>query len=189
MNFTDALEEAARFAANPSPGTTQRISMHIATNQAGWVGAAQRGVTPAGAVVSYASGPVSYFAPGSFGKYGRLPARLATPSKQGLPYLFSNRNAFWPAANGGGGGFGTTGVQQPFDANSADLLGVSVSRGLLGSVEGHFTLRTWGDAKFTVPFTELGGILVGEGPAIGNAAGIETAVYTLSVEIGYQYIG
>jgi hypothetical protein len=187
MNFHDALKEAARFAKSPTPGFHQIVAVSISTGQAGWIGPPTR-ESVGSSVASYARGQLSYFELGIFGKYKLIPERLATPSKQGIPYLFDNRKDFWPTKPVPFGQLPTQGVIQPFDAKSADSLGISISA--IGTdVTAYFTLRTWDNAKFSVELKPFGGVLVGEGPAIGNTAGTSIAVYTVSFDIGYTYLG
>lgn len=185
MNFQDALTEASRFHDQPKGRWEQAISVAITTNQRGWTG--QPGSSKTGMIVSYAHGQLTYVRPASHTPSAKLWGWFETSRGAYLPYMFDNRGSHWPGQPGGGGSFGTLGTPQPFDSRQADKLGFSII-GDPANPTATFTLHSWNDARFEVELTPLGDILVGTGPAIGNSAGTQTAVYTVAFEISYNLL-
>jgi hypothetical protein len=111
-------------------------------------------------ICSYAQGQVVYRAGfGLPGGVGHTHAALTTDGP--LNYLFSNRRS--PPAQG-------------FAADSADKLGLSLARTQAGVIVAHFDLQTW-SSSFSVELKDLGGVLAGKGESIGNADGVQEAVY------------
>ena len=131
-------------------------------------------------IASYARGTLIYHPPALVGPIFRGP-RLSTSGGESLMYYFSDRmlNIDRPPNPGE---FERT-PRQPFSANATDELGLSVSSGgFVGSSGGttvaKFTLRSWGNATFSVPMESRGNLLVGIGPPIGNLT--DHAVYVIS---------
>ncbi|WP_280310369.1 hypothetical protein [Nocardia abscessus] len=188
MNFADVMAEARRFhdhlpgEKHHTPGRyNQDLWVAITTNQQGWGGPIDPNAK-LGMIVSYARGQVQYArAPLPKHPWTQMWDRLETSRGTGLKYVFDNRVNSWPAEPGQLGG-----PRQPFNTRQADSLGFEIS-GDPVKPTATFTLRSWGNAKFEVPLTSMGGILVGTGPAIGNAAGIDKAVYTVAFEISYSH--
>lgn len=127
---------------------------------------------PAGPIVGYAVGTLVYGAPGDLNHPHPFPGRLANAPDAPLAFYFSDRVT---TINRPAIGFG--GTPQPFRADAADRLGLSLSISLSVPHTASFTFIDFGGGVFNFPLEDRENLLIGTGPSLGIS---NNAIYVLS---------
>jgi hypothetical protein len=137
-------------AEAPVQGPGVRWPVSVTTNQDG-------------GHVSLSSGLLCYLASRTIGPY-TLPERLATEPRTPLLLL---------------GAAPCQDLDDVFAADTADQVGLSISRQGSRPAVAHFTLTGWPGSSFDVVLDEQDGALVGMGPGVGTTGACATFVIAL----------
>jgi len=113
-----------------------------------------------GGHVSFSTGMLCYLPSRTIGRY-TLPERLATEARAPLQLLFADPGE---------------GLDEAFATDTADQVGLSISRHGSGHAVAHFTLISWAGSSFDVALEARDGTLAGTGPGIGTGRECSTFV-------------